>query len=409
MIPDNDPAGRADAKKVLASLAAAGVPGRLLQLPGLPQNGDVSDWLAAGGTREKLLSLAAAQDPVCGSTPYRERTANRTPDETPVQPPPFAAPVPISALQATDEGALWLWHGFLSRGGVTLLSALWKAGKTTLLAHLLRALETAGTFCGLPVAAARALRQRGARIALGRAPRRLGIADHVEMLVRPFRTKPTTESWLGFLDHVVTACALRKYDLLVFDTISNLWPVRDENDAARVQEALMPLRAVSDVMSVLLVHHLRKSDGPEATASRGSGALPAFADTLMELRRYAPSEPPTAGGCSRATGGGATPDEVVVCLAEDAQGYSVQGDRADASFADLQRTIADLLPGEAPGWTREELVAEWPAEVAPGKKRLLDALRKAELGLWHVEGAGRKGSPFTYWRFPATPFEEETT
>src|SRR5947209_6964202 len=31
----------------------------------------------------------------------------------------------------------WLWHGMLAPGKVTLLTSLWKSGKTTLLAHLL--------------------------------------------------------------------------------------------------------------------------------------------------------------------------------------------------------------------------------------------------------------------------------
>ena len=36
----------------------------------------------------------------------------------------------------------WLWHGLVARGKVTLLTSVWKAGKTTLLTGLLRELGT---------------------------------------------------------------------------------------------------------------------------------------------------------------------------------------------------------------------------------------------------------------------------
>jgi putative DNA primase/helicase len=57
IICDNDDAGRDHAHAVAANLAARV---RILELPGLPPKGDVSDWLAAGGTREELERLAAA-------------------------------------------------------------------------------------------------------------------------------------------------------------------------------------------------------------------------------------------------------------------------------------------------------------------------------------------------------------
>src|SRR5262245_4478049 len=45
----------------------------------------------------------------------------------------------------------WLWHGLLAPGKLTLLTSLWKSGKTTLLAHLLARRRCGGDFLGLPV------------------------------------------------------------------------------------------------------------------------------------------------------------------------------------------------------------------------------------------------------------------
>lgn len=67
ILPDNDDAGREHRDLVAASLKdVANV--RSLDLPGLPLKGDVSDWLAAGGTGAALLALAEAARPYTGPT-----------------------------------------------------------------------------------------------------------------------------------------------------------------------------------------------------------------------------------------------------------------------------------------------------------------------------------------------------
>jgi putative DNA primase/helicase len=60
ILPDNDDAGRAHAEAVASNIVTAAKRVRVLALPGLPEKGDVSDWLAAGGTREQLERLADA-------------------------------------------------------------------------------------------------------------------------------------------------------------------------------------------------------------------------------------------------------------------------------------------------------------------------------------------------------------
>ncbi len=59
IVPDNDAPGRKHAEQVAASLAGIALETRILELPDLPEKGDVSDWLAQGRTKEALLGLAA--------------------------------------------------------------------------------------------------------------------------------------------------------------------------------------------------------------------------------------------------------------------------------------------------------------------------------------------------------------
>lgn len=58
ILPDNDKLGKRHAQQVAASLHEVAKRLRILSLPDLPDKGDVSDWLANGGSAEKLRALA---------------------------------------------------------------------------------------------------------------------------------------------------------------------------------------------------------------------------------------------------------------------------------------------------------------------------------------------------------------
>ena len=60
ILPDNDDVGREHANTVAASLAGKVASVCVVELPGLPQKGDVSDWLKAGGTSDELSRLVEA-------------------------------------------------------------------------------------------------------------------------------------------------------------------------------------------------------------------------------------------------------------------------------------------------------------------------------------------------------------
>ena len=58
LLPDNDEPGRAHMRHIAKQLQGKVDEVRWLELPGLPEKGDVSDWLDAGGTVEELERLA---------------------------------------------------------------------------------------------------------------------------------------------------------------------------------------------------------------------------------------------------------------------------------------------------------------------------------------------------------------
>lgn len=69
ILPDNDEPGRDHARKVRESLDGIARSVRVLELPGLPVKGDVSDWLAAGGTAEALAGMVEGTEQDANTTP----------------------------------------------------------------------------------------------------------------------------------------------------------------------------------------------------------------------------------------------------------------------------------------------------------------------------------------------------
>jgi 5S rRNA maturation endonuclease (ribonuclease M5) len=72
IIPDNDEAGRKHAKLFGMSLSGFGAKVEVLELRELPERGDISDWIAAGGTAEQLH-----QQIECSALPWADWLADQ--------------------------------------------------------------------------------------------------------------------------------------------------------------------------------------------------------------------------------------------------------------------------------------------------------------------------------------------
>lgn len=68
ILPDNDTPGKKGAEKTLESLQSLPDPGiteiRIIDLPGLAEGGDVTDWLNGDGSKQKLLNLVKDRLPI---------------------------------------------------------------------------------------------------------------------------------------------------------------------------------------------------------------------------------------------------------------------------------------------------------------------------------------------------------
>jgi len=111
LLQDNDASGRRHTAVVTQALYGVAASLQLVELPGLPPKGDVSDWLAAGGTRAQLEALVA-QTPLW--TPARavgdgQRRRVGSQGEADPSPRPDEPPLPYSDY--TNALALVRDHG----------------------------------------------------------------------------------------------------------------------------------------------------------------------------------------------------------------------------------------------------------------------------------------------------------
>jgi len=112
ILEDNDTAGRAHARKVANNLQGVIPDIRILSFPELPERGDVSDWLAIGGTRQELLARAQA------AAKYECKLQSAQ-----------ASSFTISALE-------WLWPNRFAIGKLGIIAGLPDEGKGLVLADM---------------------------------------------------------------------------------------------------------------------------------------------------------------------------------------------------------------------------------------------------------------------------------
>lgn len=304
---------------------------------------------------------------------------------------------PISEVSGGDTAIDWRWYPYLAAGHTTLLTGLWKAGKTTLLAHLLRMFGDGGKLVGNVSQNSVLVISEESGTLWARRRENVGIGDHCHILLSPFLTRPSVTDWTAFIVYLARKVEETGYGLVVFDTVSRWWPVSKENDASQVIAALMPMAALTDVgAAVLLIHHPRKGDGDQGQASRGSGAFPGFVDTILELRRYAPNDPDDCRRTLTCLSRFEEPEpEVVVELRDD--GYTCLGSKSAARQGDRMQAITDILPKQPPGMTVTEVREAWPEDRKPGERTLRRDLRTAaDDGQLLRDGDGTKGAPYRF-------------
>lgn len=271
---DNDDTGRAFMQAVGNALHGHARSVRQIELPDLPEKGDISDWIVAGGTTEALDEMLASA-PAFVPTPQeilqpngetnalRERRGPRTlaewrTDTTLLTPP--ASVVPFLA-----------WTG-----RITLLSAREKAGKSTLTAQGVAALTRGAPFLGQEPPARATVLWYAIDEPLGDTVRRFSAYDADEHRLYIVDEKPTPTE---LSQHI----ALTGAQVVVIDTLAELaaGSLDSDRDANAVARFIRPYTVAvrESGAALVLLHHTTKI-GREY---RGSVQLGAAVDVILTM------------------------------------------------------------------------------------------------------------------------------
>jgi hypothetical protein len=295
----------------------------------------------------------------------------------------------------------WPWQGFLAPGAITLLTSQWKSGKTTLASILLAKLETGGQLAGLSVTPGRAIViSEESPVHWQRRHQKLGFGDHIGWFCRPFPGKPRPEEWRAFIDNLTDLHARCPFSLVLIDPLAAFLPVRSENDATTMLEALMPLQTLAARgPAFLIAHHPSKGETLPGQAARGSGALSGFADILIEMRLF-----PHAKDDDRRRRLQAfsrfpeTPRRLAIELTPDSTDYIAVDLPLQQEFAAGWPILRGILALATEKLPRAEIRRRWPGLPTPDETTLYRWLEEAVTqGLACRDGRGRRNHPFRYW------------
>jgi hypothetical protein len=178
-------------------------------------------------------------------------------------------------------------------------------------------------------------------------------------------------------------------------------PIHAENSATAMQDALEPLHRLTEAgLAVLLCHHPRKGDPTPGQAARGSGALPAFADILLELHPFTAGDPTDRRrvlfGFSRWDD---TPPRLVIELNPEGTAYGMVAEAPCSDFPDHWPMLQIVLEDAPAPLTRAQIHAAWgDAGPRPSLRTLWTWLSVAcAQNLVARSGTGHANDPFRYW------------
>jgi RecA-family ATPase len=177
--------------------------------------------------------------------------------------------------------------------------------------------------------------------------------------------------------------------LVVVDTLGVFWSVRDENDAAEVQRAIKPFLTLARESGacVLLIHHVRKSEGQNGDEIRGSGALFAAVDVALVLKRHENHTQRKLNAHSRYP---ETPTDMILDLTD--AGYVLLGDPAQLNRQVKREKMKAAL---TENYEKVKELAQRAGVSLRDAQRLLDDLAENDTEVKR-KGKGRKGDSYQY-------------
>jgi len=295
----------------------------------------------------------------------------------------------------------WVWENYLAKGYITLLSGWPKAGKTTLLFGLIKALKTNQPFIDLKT------KLDGKILIVTEENSQLyqvrilaaNLSGEDVLILPAFEVDCYTKEKV--MEQIYIALDQESLSLIIIDTLGEFWGVTDENSAPMVIQALKSFKTIaqSENVSILLIHHLRKGNGDYGTAHRGSGALLGAVDIGMEYK-YTSDRIKNRRIITAKSRFSQTPEDLMVEFDKSNGNFTSLGDSEQFKREDVKRRFLEALSDNA----HENLeTIKKKIDPEPGNTLLGEIAKDCrQTKLVDFTGEGKKGKPYLYKKLSAT-------
>ncbi len=368
IIPDNDEVGRKHANQIADSLFGKV---KSLKIVNLPDVKDVTEWIELGRTQVELNEIVSNTKPFEGSS-KRCRGLLLT---------------SLSDLLAEpDEEREWIVDGLLSSGGLSILAAKPKTGKSTLARQLALCVSRGEPFLDRETVG-------GQVIYLALEERRADVRSHFKLMgatgsenLKVYTEIPPPDGVVQLRETAVD----NKPVLIVIDTLARLAKIKDGNDYIQTTAGLEPFIALAREVGthILLLHHTKKGNSKGLDSVLGSTGLTGSVDTIVILNRSEKYR--TINSVQRT---GEDIEESVLDFNKDTRWTTLGGSREDAEIQRTENIIREFLSNQRIA-VDERTIGEG---VEAKKVYRIKALRQlVSRGEVQREGAGKRGSPYLY-------------
>jgi DnaB-like helicase N terminal domain/AAA domain len=294
-----------------------------------------------------------------------------------------------------DQEVAWIAKGLVAKGSITELGAKVKAGKTTLVLEMVRAVLDGERFLDLPTVKTAIVYlteqpSTSFRQSMNRA-HLLGREDFHSL----FFSETYGLAWPQVAAAAFAQCKRVGAGLLVIDTLSQFAGLTGdrENNSGDALEAMLPLQqGVADGTGIVLVRHERKSGGDVGDSGRGSSAFAGAVDIVLSLRKPEGNSPKNRRLLQSLSRFTETPNDLLIELTD--AGYILLGERRETALKDAKDAIFRIAPRvEAEAIGLEDITKA--AELTrPTAQRAIDELVRD--GQLIRNGKGKRGNPFRY-------------